>query len=145
MAARFDRRAGVQAAAVAVVVVLAIAWAVYKHGEPMGRDELRIQAQELVSQAAEAGALLELAGHRHVTERFRQEHLQQLRDHAMETETRLQKSIFEAQFESQGQQLRGVAHELVSALRSPELVAGALEPLRAQAHAVDEALPKDPP
>jgi hypothetical protein len=145
MAARFDRRAGVQAAAVAVVVVLAIGWAVYKHGEPMGRDELRIQAQELVSQAAEAGALLELAGYRHVNERFRQEHLQQLRDHAMETQTRLRGSTFEAQFASQGQQLRGVAHELVSALRSPALAPGALEPLRAQAHAVDEALPKDPP
>lgn len=145
MAARFDRRAGVQAAAVAVVAVLAIAWAVYKHGEPMGRDELRIQAQELVSQAAEGGALLELAGHRHVNERFRQEHLQQLRDHAMETETRLRESTFEAQFAPRGQQLRDVAHGLVSALRSPALAPGALEPFRAQAHAVDEALPKDPP
>ena len=145
MAARFDRRAGVQAAAVAVVAVLAIAWAVYKHGEPMGRDELRIQAQELVSQAAEAGALLELAGHRHVTERFRQEHLQQLRDQAMKTETRLRESTFEAQFAAQGHQLRDVAHGLLSALRSPVLVPGALEPLRVQAHAVDEALPKDPP
>jgi hypothetical protein len=145
MAARFDRRAGVQAAAIAVVVVLAVAWAVYKHGEPMGRDELRIQAQELVSQAAEAGALLELAGHHHVTERFRQEHLQQLRDHAMETETRLRESTFQAQFDTQGQQLREVAHGLASALRSPALAPGALEPIRAQAHAVDEALPKDPP
>jgi hypothetical protein len=145
MAARFDRRAGVQAAAVAVVVVLAVAWAVHKHGEPMGRDELRIQAQELVSQAAEAGAVLELAGHRHVTDRFQHEHLLQLRDRAMETEARLRESTFEAQFASQGQQLREVANGLVSALRSPALPAGALEPLRAQAHAVDEALPKDPP
>jgi hypothetical protein len=145
MAARFDRRAGVQAAAVAVVVVLAIAWAVYKHGEPMGRDELRIQAQELVSQAAEGGALLELAGHRHVNERFRQEHLQQLREHAMETEARLRDSTFEAPFAMQGQQLRKIAHALSSALRSPDLAPGVLEQLRSQAHAVDEALPKDPP
>jgi hypothetical protein len=145
MAARFDRRAGVQAAAVAVVVVLAVAWAVYKHGEPMGRDELRIQAQELASQAAEAGALLELAEHRHVMERFRQEHLRQLRDHALETQARLRESTFEARFAAQGQQLREVAHGLVSALGSPALAPGLLEPYRAQAHAVDEALPKDPP
>lgn len=145
MAARFDRRAGVQAAGVAVVAVLAVAWAVYKHGEPMGRDELRIQAQELASQAAEACAVLELAGYRHVTERFRREHLQQLRDHATKTDTRLRESAFEAKFAAQGQQLRDVAHGLAFALRSPALAPGALEPLRAQAHAVDEALPKDPP
>jgi len=146
MAARFDRRAGVQAVGAAIVLALALAWAWRKHGEPMGRDELRIQAHQLGSQAAEAGAVLELAGDDDVPARFREAHLAQMREHAMETDTRLRGSTFEPQFAAHAQQLQDVARGLVSALRSPEqLRPGQLEPLRAKAHAVDDALPKDPP
>jgi hypothetical protein len=135
---------GVQAAGLATAIVLGGIWAAHKRAEPMDHHQLRIQAGELRSQAAEAGALLELRATRQVTDRFAAVHLKQLRGHTSETETRLRGSSYLSSCLPYARRLESIAHELAATLASnPQ--PGVLETLRARANDVDTELPRDPP